>query len=186
MADTAVHSFTEKTTLVGTDEFYLVQSPYGAGDDRRVSLTNLAKAALVATLVGTGAAGLVLNNLTTTQRDAVASPATGSLIYNSTTARPELYKSAAWHGLAVLDGYYPTSDTTFGASIAIGPSALVGPTLSAAYGNGAIGYQAVAGTLTTGAVGVTAGGYQALAVGGDADVGERPGPPRCPARSGRW
>ena len=41
MADTAVHSFTEKTTLVATDEFYLVQSPYGAGDDRRVSLANI-------------------------------------------------------------------------------------------------------------------------------------------------
>lgn len=41
MADTAVHSLTEKTTLAATDEFYLVQSPYGAGDDRRVSLANV-------------------------------------------------------------------------------------------------------------------------------------------------
>lgn len=52
---------------------------------------------------GTGHAGIALNNLTTTQRDAVASPASGSLILNTTTARPEFYNSAAWHGVGVLD-----------------------------------------------------------------------------------
>ena len=41
MADTAVHNLTEKTSLVATDEFYLVQSPYGAGDDRRTALSSI-------------------------------------------------------------------------------------------------------------------------------------------------
>lgn len=41
MADTAVHSFTAKTTPVATDEFYLVQSPFGSGDDRRITHSNL-------------------------------------------------------------------------------------------------------------------------------------------------
>lgn len=41
MADTALHSLTEKTTLEVDDEFYLVQSPYGTGDDRRASLANV-------------------------------------------------------------------------------------------------------------------------------------------------
>lgn len=41
MADTAVHNFTAKVELADTDEFYLVQSPYGSGDDRKVALSDL-------------------------------------------------------------------------------------------------------------------------------------------------
>ena len=41
MADTAIHSFTEKTALAATDEFYIVQSTYAAGDDRRVALSSI-------------------------------------------------------------------------------------------------------------------------------------------------
>lgn len=36
-----VHALTEKIVLADTDEFYLVQSPYAVGDDRRVALSNL-------------------------------------------------------------------------------------------------------------------------------------------------
>lgn len=39
-----VHDLTEKTTVVQTDEVYLVQSPYGSGDDRRASVANLGNA----------------------------------------------------------------------------------------------------------------------------------------------
>jgi hypothetical protein len=38
----------------------------------------------------------VLASLTTTQRDAITSPASGTLIYNSTTARPNYYDGSAW------------------------------------------------------------------------------------------
>lgn len=41
MVDTAVHDFTSKPVLVDTDEFYLVQSPYGVGDDRKVAWADL-------------------------------------------------------------------------------------------------------------------------------------------------
>lgn len=41
MADSAVHSLTEKTSLAATDEFYLVQSPYTGGSDRRTSLASI-------------------------------------------------------------------------------------------------------------------------------------------------
>jgi len=58
---------------------------------------------------------------------------------------------------------FPTSDTTAGASIAIGASALSGQTSSAAYGNTAVGYQAMGlGTMTTAAVQNVAVGQQAL------------------------
>ena len=35
---------TEKTTLVSTDMIYLVQSPYGSGDDRKATVENLGNA----------------------------------------------------------------------------------------------------------------------------------------------
>src|SRR3990167_6085652 len=45
---------------------------------------------------GTTHAGIALNNLTTTQRNAVAAPATGSLIANTTTAKPNYYDGTNW------------------------------------------------------------------------------------------
>ena len=56
----------------------------------------------------------------------------------------------------------PSSDSTAGASISIGSSALSGQTVSAAYQNTAIGYQSMAGVMTTAAVQNTAVGYIAL------------------------
>lgn len=44
MADSALHSLTAKTTPVSTDEVYLVQSPFGSGDDRRATIANLTAA----------------------------------------------------------------------------------------------------------------------------------------------
>ncbi|MGW1425748.1 beta strand repeat-containing protein [Bradyrhizobium manausense] len=59
---------------------------------------------------------------------------------------------------------YPSSDTTRGASIAIGPSALANQPASAAYSNIAIGSQALSSaSMTTAAVGNAALGFQALA-----------------------
>jgi trimeric autotransporter adhesin len=59
---------------------------------------------------------------------------------------------------------FPTSDTTSGGSIAIGPGALAGENAagSAAYGNTASGYEAMGGgTMTTTTTGNVAIGYQA-------------------------
>ena len=61
---------------------------------------------------------------------------------------------------------FPASDSTTGASIAIGPFAMAGLPASAAYGHTAIGYKSLGGysgsSLTTGAIRNTALGFQAL------------------------
>lgn len=60
MTDTAVHDFTSKSVLVDTDEFYLVQSPYGAGDDRKTQWANIKSS-----LASQGLAGLPLSGALT-------------------------------------------------------------------------------------------------------------------------
>lgn len=40
--------------------------------------------------------GLMLPRLTTTQRDAMSSPADGILIYNSTTSKAQIRAAGAW------------------------------------------------------------------------------------------
>lgn len=57
MADSTVSGLTAKTTLAGTDILYLVQSPFGSGDDRKVTFANLVASAL-ATPTLTGAVTL--------------------------------------------------------------------------------------------------------------------------------
>ena len=68
---------------------------------------------------------------------------------------------------------FPTSDTTAGASIAIGSSALSGQTSSVNYGSLAIGYQALNGTMTTAAKNNIAIGEQALTndTSGNSNIG---------------
>jgi hypothetical protein len=54
---------------------------------------------------GTDHAGLRLNNLTTVQRDALASPAAGMVIWNSTDGRMQLHNGSAWtSGMVRLAG----------------------------------------------------------------------------------
>ncbi|KKM17458.1 hypothetical protein LCGC14_1675570 [marine sediment metagenome] len=43
--------------------------------------------------------GLVLPAITTTERDAIASPRSGTLIYNSTTNKANLRVAAAWEAI---------------------------------------------------------------------------------------
>jgi hypothetical protein len=50
MANKTVDSLTAATSGLLTDEFYLTRSPYGVGDDRKITLANL-----IATLHPTGA-----------------------------------------------------------------------------------------------------------------------------------
>ena len=45
---------------------------------------------------GANNAGLVFSRLTTTQRDAIASPATGLTIYNTTTNKLNFWDGSAW------------------------------------------------------------------------------------------
>lgn len=54
---------------------------------------------------GTTHVGIRLNNLTTTQRDAISSPAAGSMIWNTTTSRNNIYNGSAWTaGWVKLEG----------------------------------------------------------------------------------
>lgn len=57
---------------------------------------------------------------------------------------------------------FPTSETTAGASIAIGPFALGGQTVSGAYQNIGIGYQVMTSTMTTAAAQNNVIGYQSF------------------------
>lgn len=52
---------------------------------------------------GTDHAGLRLNSLTTTQRDALT-PAAGDLVFNTTTGSPESYDGSAWVDLTSVEG----------------------------------------------------------------------------------
>jgi hypothetical protein len=75
--------------------------------------------------------------------------------------------SAATAGALKIGGVngisFPSDTSTLGNSIAIGPSALAGQTVSGAYGNIGIGWQVLSTAMTTGAVANTAVGTQALA-----------------------
>lgn len=69
-------------------------------------------------------ASLKLENLTTTQRNAIVSPATGRTIWNTTTARIEVYNGTFWQGaetkmLQLLHNQFNPTDAqtvVFGAS----------------------------------------------------------------------
>ncbi len=88
----------------------------------------------------------------------VAEFSSTGLNLGTSTATIESVKLGGLNGIS-----YPTSDTTIGASIAIGPSALAHLPASAAYGDIAFGYQTLSSaSMTTAAVGNTAVGYRAL------------------------
>lgn len=78
MVDTAVHDFTSKVTLVDTDEFYLVQSPYGAGDDRKTGWADIKSSLSSQSLdnVQISASGLAF----WVGRSQISSPADGNLL----------------------------------------------------------------------------------------------------------
>lgn len=58
--------------------------------------------------------GMLIPRMTTTQRDAIATPATGLEVYNTTTNRKNVYNGSTWVDLAVsgdLSSYVPASRT---------------------------------------------------------------------------
>jgi hypothetical protein len=54
---------------------------------------------------------ITLREYTTTERDAIASPQTGMLIWNTTTARLEVYNGSAW-GAISGSGSYPFTSSS--------------------------------------------------------------------------
>ena len=63
---------------------------------------------------GTTFAGLTLNSLTTTQRDALSSPSSGSLIWNTTTTRVNNYTGSVW-----TDGWVRLAGDTMTGSLSL-------------------------------------------------------------------
>lgn len=59
--------------------------------------------------------GVLLPRMTTTQRDAIVSPATGLSIFNTSTSQPEYYSGTAWEGAA--GGGISIGDSIGGASV---------------------------------------------------------------------
>lgn len=110
--------------------------------------------------LGSSITSLIVPIGTTTQRPTASN---GMIRYNSTTPAFEFYNnSAGWISFGIPSG----DNTTTGASLAIGISALATQTAAGAanYRNTAIGYQAIGtGTLTTAAIANTAVGYTACA-----------------------
>jgi len=97
---------------------------------------------------GTTHAGLRLNNLTTVERDAIASPQAGMCIWNTTAARLQLHNGSAWTaGMVRLDG-----DTMTGALAITQGAANTGVFSSTGYsltGSNATNAFDIAGTLNT-------------------------------------
>jgi hypothetical protein len=82
-----------------------VTSVNGLGGDVVITLSSLGGAALsgatftgMVQFGGTTHAGLRLNNLTTSQRDAIGSPEAGMILWNTTTSRANMYTGSAWSG----------------------------------------------------------------------------------------
>jgi len=76
---------------------------------------------------GTDHAGLRLNNLTTVQRDALASPAAGMVIWNSTDGRMQLHNGTSWtSGMVRLSGDTMTGVLRLPAGTVSAPAATLG------------------------------------------------------------
>lgn len=84
MANSPVSGFTAKTTPSTTDLLYLVQSPFGAGDDRKMTFANLEAGLTLANEVGYSLLGLKAGTLaqfaatTSAQLAGIISDETGS------------------------------------------------------------------------------------------------------------
>jgi hypothetical protein len=69
--------------------------------------------------------GALLPRMTTTQRNAIASPATGLEIYNTTTNRKEIYNGTFWQGISMrfLQVLFSTWNPTDAQTVAFGMAA---------------------------------------------------------------
>lgn len=82
MANAPVNSFTAKTTPSTSDLLYLVQSPYGVGDDRKMTFVNFEAGLTVANLIGgtaTGTGNLVRATSPTLVTPLLGTPTSGVL-----------------------------------------------------------------------------------------------------------
>ena len=75
------------------------------------------------------AKGVQIPNMTTTERDAVSSPETGAIIWNTTTSAVNQYNGSAWKEVLNATDLINISDSgTTGTKIAVGTTAQRGST----------------------------------------------------------
>ena len=80
-------------TLNGTSALYTAGS---------VGIGTSSPATAAALDVSSTSKGFLPPRVTTAQRDAIASPPAGLMVYNTTTGRPNFYNGSAWNALAVV------------------------------------------------------------------------------------
>ena len=105
------HPATRKV-IISAD--YLMLRDYADAIDSRLDTANDDTVAADTTWSSTTNAGVVLNSITTTNRDALASPANGSTIYNSTTGQTEFREGGAWVANAAGGSVADASETVAG------------------------------------------------------------------------
>src|SRR3990167_455905 len=105
------HPATRKV-IISAD--YLMLRDYADAIDSRLDTANDDTVAADTTWSSTTNAGVVLNSITTTNRDALSSPADGSTIYNSTTNQTEFREGGAWVANAAGGSVADASETVAG------------------------------------------------------------------------
>ncbi len=89
MANAPVNSFTAKTSPSSTDILYIVQSPFGVGDDRKMTFANLEAGLTIANQIGGTATGT--GNLVRATSPTLVTPALGTpsaLVLTNATGLP--------------------------------------------------------------------------------------------------
>jgi hypothetical protein len=96
--------------------------------------------------------GLLVPRMTTTQRDAIASPATGLQVFNTTTGKKNVYNGSAWIEIADIS----SSQTLTNKTVAVGSNSITGTTGKVAQFNASTGILEP-GTPTTTELGFLSG-----------------------------
>ena len=127
MADSTVHNLTDGVTVADNDEFYATRSPYGAGNDVKLTGAEIAAKAPVQSVFGrTGAVAAASNDYSFAQLSGVASNAQGGI------GKVTLTQPATGSTLTIADGKTLTASNTVtltatdGSSLAIGTGGTLG------------------------------------------------------------
>ena len=127
MADSTVHNLTDGVTVADNDEFYATRSPYGAGNDVKLTGAEIAAKAPVQSVFGrAGTVAAASNDYSFSQLSGVASNAQGGI------GKVTLTQPATGSTLTIADGKTLTASNTVtltatdGSSLAIGTGGTLG------------------------------------------------------------
>jgi len=127
VADSTVHNLTDGVTVADNDEFYATRSPYGAGNDVKLTGAEIAAKAPVQSVFGrAGTVAAASNDYSFSQLSGVASNAQGGI------GKVTLTQPATGSTLTIADGKTLTASNTVtltatdGSSLAIGTGGTLG------------------------------------------------------------